>query len=76
MERTPCFEVGQHVQRNNRASLPNNSKHRTGVVVSREFRAVNKFKPDINKNWHYDIRWEGKSQTDPVLEHRLLPINE
>ncbi len=75
MVREPAFAIGQQVQRNNKACVPS-SKHRTGIVVGRIFRAVNKFKPDINKNWHYDIRWEGKSQTDPVLEHRLLPINE
>ena len=73
MEREPAFSIGQEVQRDNRGGVPS-AKYRTGVVVGRAFRAVNKHKPNINKNWHYDIRWEGRSQTDPVLEHRLQPI--
>ena len=77
MTRAPRFEVGQRVQRNNRSQLKSNRcDPRAGVVISREFKAVNKHRPNINEYWHYKVKWDDKVQTDTYLQQRLLPIDE
>ena len=76
MTSTPCFAVGQRIQRNNSSNKRNNAKHREGVVLSREFKPLNKFRPGVNEYWHYEIRWDDRTQSDTVLQQRLLPINE
>ena len=76
MTRAPRFEVGQRVQRNNAPQLKSNLRsYRPGVVVSREFKPVNKYRPG-NEYWHYKVKWDDKAQADTYLQQRLLPINE
>ena len=70
------FAIGERVKRNNGTNLPNNARYREGVVIDRTFKPANKFRPGINETPVYDIRWEDRSQTDPVTQARLLPINE